>query len=244
MGDFPRGTQCQPELSRPPGRGTDEEEQGAERPSRETACVLLRHSLDSPLRASTPGRVPQAGSVPKRARGPSQPRGPAHCGCLVAGARAQCRSRYACAHVSRSVGPPPKSSTGRPPGVAREIRLRTGRHPRRGVAGKPALRGTGEQRGRTPTPCLSLGVDGSGRSVPVDPGVGAQTRRPRQSRGRTARGKVGGGVCAQRQAGGLGVKALEPHRRCGRYQKPPGLGCPTLCCCRRCPTVPPIDRSL
>lgn len=96
-------------------------------PPQETSCVHLRHSLDSPLRASTPGRLPQTGSEPKLSRGPSQHRGQAHGWCPVAGARAQRRSGHAYAHARRRVGgrrPPPRQLlSGRPPGVACEIRL-------------------------------------------------------------------------------------------------------------------------
>lgn len=84
-------------------------------PPQETSCVLLRHSLDSPLRASTPGRLPQTGSEPKLTRGPSQRRGQAPCWCPVAGARAQRRSGHAYTHARRRVGgrnpPPPKTTS-------------------------------------------------------------------------------------------------------------------------------------
>ena len=176
-------------------------------------------SVDWPLRASAPGRIPPRGLPENRTRGPSQCGGQAHCGCLEAEARAQRQSSHACAPVRRRVGPPnPLQKTtwcclrNPAPGARR--------HPRPvGCTGEMALRWVGKPSGCTP--CTGLegwrpygGAGGSGRWVPAAPVEGVQTGRSRHS-----------GARLRESGGWRHVAAEQPET--GGWLRGQGLGAPS-----------------
>lgn len=157
-------------------------------PPWEIHCVLLRHSLDSPLGASVPGRVPPGGLAAKRTGCASQCEGPAPGGRSAAARQEHAHSAGAGTHArTRTAGWTPS-----PPNPLREGRLVL--LAKSGV-GRRGGGGAGSEVGwRTEWlhPCAHPGGwKGSGcgwvgafSSVPVASGEGAPNEWPRHSQAR------------------------------------------------------------